>query len=211
MSANSVYDVHRCQNWRSLAASSVRDTLSAFSQLASESRRRKVTSLLLQTCCWRRSTFPLFQIPAAGHFKMSAGLSDAEYSSYSSDRSEKEDEGTKNRSKIRKKVCESYLREKKMLLLKWNSCMLNLFFIFQLNPCNSIMKPFFLDIVPSLVEKKMDKVEWDILLPLCEVKNCIGWWKIIFDWDISSAAAGCCWSRVHLAAPGEWGQLMSLD
>jgi len=32
---------------------------------------------------------------------MSAGLSDAEYSSYSSDRSEKEDEGTKNRSKIR--------------------------------------------------------------------------------------------------------------
>ena len=49
---------------------------------------------------------------------MSAGLSDAEYSSYSSDRSEKEDEGTKNRSKIRKKVCESYLREKKMLLLK---------------------------------------------------------------------------------------------
>ena len=36
---------------------------------------------------------------------------------------------------------------------------MKLFFIFQLNPCNSIMKPFFLDIVPSLVEKKMDKVE----------------------------------------------------
>ena len=91
-----------------------------------------------------------------------------------------------------------------MLLWKWNSCMLNLFFIFQLNPCNSIMKPFFLDIVPSLVEKRMDKVQWDILSPLCEVKNCIGWWKIMFDWDISSCG---CWLLLLQRTLGRAGRV----
>ena len=51
---------------------------------------------------------------------MSAGLSDAEYSSYSSDRSEKEDtEGTKNRSKIREKgLCLELLKGKENVTLE---------------------------------------------------------------------------------------------